>query len=157
MTAFRTTDGTEWQVAVNVATVKRVKELTSVNILGLVGDQKAVADLFSDDVKLCEVLCAVIRPQLAAADKTDDDFFSLIDGQVIEHAAEALLREIVNFFQEPRRTLLKKAMEKYQTAYRKVRDEGAAAAERAMNEMDFETSLRQTLTSSASSSPASVA
>jgi flagellar biosynthesis/type III secretory pathway protein FliH len=140
-----------------VATVKRVRDLTDVNLLGLVGDQKAVGELFADDVKLCEVLCAVIRPQLEAARKKDDDFFAVIDGQVIETAAEALLREIVNFFQEPRRTLLKTAMEKYQAAYRKVREEGAAAAEKAMNEIDFETSLRQTLTSSASSSPVSAA
>lgn len=157
MSTFKTADGLEWQVAVNVATVKRVRELAGVNLLGLVGDQKAVGELFADDVKFCEVLCAVIRPQLEAAGKSDDDFFGAIDGQVIEAAAEALLREIVNFFQEPRRTLLKKAMDKYQTAYRKVREEGAAAAEKAMNEIDFETSLRQTLTSSASSSPASVA
>jgi uncharacterized protein YuzB (UPF0349 family) len=151
MKPFQTSDGAKYEIAVNVATVKRVRDLTGINLLGLVGDQKAVSELFEDDVKFCEVLCAVVRPQLEAAGKSDDDFFAAINGDVIETAAEALLAEIVNFFQEPRRSLLRKAMEKYQTAYRKVRAEGAAAAEKAMETIDFETSLRQTLTSSASS------
>lgn len=149
MKPFQTSDGASYEIAVNVATVKRVRDLTGVNLLGLVGDQKAVGDLFADDVKFCEVLCALVRPQLDASGKSDDDFFAAINGDVIETAAEALLAEIVNFFQEPRRTLLAKAMEKYQQAYRKVRAEGAAAAEKAMETLDFEASLRQTLTNSA--------
>lgn len=157
MAAFSTTDGAEWMVAVNVATVKRVRDLTGVNLLGLVGDQKAVGDLFADDVKFCEVLCAVVRPQLEERGKSDDDFFAAITGEVIEAAAEALLAEIVNFFQEPKRSLLKKAMAQYQAAFLKVRAEGAAAVEKAMSEIDYETNLRQTLTNSASSSPASAA
>lgn len=151
MKPFQTSDGAKYEIAVNVATVKRVRDLTGINLLGLVGDQKAVSDLFEDDVKFCEVLCAVVRPQLEAAGKSDDDFFAAINGDVIETAAEALLAEIVNFFQEPRRTLLKTAMDKYTTAYRKVRAEGAAAAEKAMESLDFETSVRQTLMNSASS------
>jgi hypothetical protein len=151
MKPFQTSDGRQYEIAVNVGTVKRVRDLTGINLLGLVGDQKAVGQLFEDDVKFCEVLCAVVRPQLEAAGKSDDDFFAAINGDVIETAAEALLAEVVNFFQEPRRTLLRTAMEKYQTAYRKVRAEGAAAAEKAMESLDFEASLRQTLTNSASS------
>lgn len=157
MATFKATDGTEYAVNVNVASVKRVRELTGVNLLGLVDDQKSVGELFADDVRFCEVMCAVVRPQLEQAGKTDDDFFSSINGEVIEAAAEALLAEVVNFFHEPRRTLLKKALEKYLMALRKVRADDAAHAAKAMEEMDIETDLRRILTSSASSSPASAA
>lgn len=151
MKPFSTNDGTQYEVAVNVATVKRVRDLTGVDLLGLVGDQKAVSDAFADNVRICEVLCAVVRPQLQEAGRSDDDFFATIDGDVIEHATEALLAEIVNFFPDPKRTLLKKTLEKYQAALQKVKAEGAAAAEKVMESLDFEASLLQTLTSSASS------
>lgn len=152
MRSFKTNDGQEWQLSVNVLTVKRCRELTGINVLGLVGEQSAIADLFTDDVRLCEVLCACIKPQLDAAGKTADDFYATVDGDVIEKAAEALLDEVVNFFQEPRRGLLKKAMAKYQKAAEKMRREGAAEVEKRLKEIDFETLFRQTLTNSASSS-----
>lgn len=149
MKTFQASDGTVYEIAVNVATVKRVKDLTGFNLLGLVGDQKSISDLFDDNLRFCEVLCAVIRPQLNAAGRVDDDFYATIDGTVIEAAVEALLVEIVNFFQEPRRSILQKAMDRYQAAYRQVREEGAAEAQKIVEATDFESMIRQTLTSSA--------
>lgn len=157
MAHFKTTDGREWQIAVNVATVKRVRELTGVNLLSLVDDRAALEHLFSDDVRLCEAICAAIRPQLEAAGKTDDDFFAGINGDVLEAATEALLNEIIDFFREPRRGLLKKALGKYQKAIAVLTAADAAAAEKAIEEMDLEAALAHSRSSSASSSPVSVA
>lgn len=157
MATFKTADGREWTIAVNVATVKRTRELTGVNLLALVGEQAAISELFSDDVRLCEVLCAVIRPQLEAASVSDDQFFATINGDVIERAAEALLNEIVDFFQEPRRGLMKKALAKYKMAIATIQAANAKAAEKAIEEMDAEAAIAQTLTSSVSSSPVAAA
>lgn len=157
MKTFKTTDGKEWQIAVNVGTVKRCRQLTGTNLLELVSDQSSIASLFSDDVKLCEVLCAVIRPQLEAAARSDDDFFAAINGDVIEQAAEALLAEIVDFFQEPRRGLLKKALAKYLAAAEKLQKTSAAAIEAKLEEMDFEALILKTPTNSASDSQESAA
>jgi hypothetical protein len=159
MRTFRTSDGVEWQVAVNVGTVKRVRDLTSVNLLDLVGNHHSISELFSDDVRFAEVLCAVVRPQLEAAGKSDDQFFAAINGDVIETAAEALLAEVVNFFQEPRRSLLQKAMEKYRTAALGLQEKGLVEVQKRLDEMDVEQMILkfQTPTNSASSLPDSAA
>lgn len=155
MRTFRTTDGASWDLAVNVLTVKRCRDMTGVNPLALVSEQSAVADLFSDDVKLCEVLCAFVLPQLEERGKRPDDFYATINGDVIEQAAEALLGEIIDFFQEPRRGLLKKAFAKQRQAVEAIRATNVKLVEQRIDEMDLERALALTLSSSASDSPAS--
>lgn len=157
MSTFKTTDGREWVVAVNVGTIKRVREMAAVNLLSLVGDVSAISAVFSDDVKLAEVVAAVVLPQLESCRQVPDDLFSVLDGSALEQAAEALLREIANFFQEPRRSVLLKAMEKVARATQAKNHAGAAAALEALETMEIEVPSAQTLTSCASSLPASAA
>lgn len=157
MSKFKTTDGREWVVAVNVGTVKRVREATGVNVLALISDQAAITDAFSDDVKLAEVIVSLIRPQLETAGVSDDQFFSAIDGTVIENATEALLAEVANFFPEPRRTVLLTAMAKVQTAMKAKNHAGAAEALKALETMEVEIPSELTHTNSVSSLPASAA
>lgn len=151
MTAFATTDGRRWTVAVNLGTVKRVREATGVDILALVSDQRAISEAFSDNIRLAEVIASVIKPELAAAGVTDDQFFSVIDGAVIESATEALLAEVANFFQEPRRTILIKAMEKVRVAVKEQNARGAAEALKALETMEVEIPSELIHTSSVSS------
>lgn len=157
MKTFKTTDGTEWKVAVNVGTIKRVQDDTGLRLTDLFASEAKIGAFFADDVKFCEVLFSAIRPQAEEAGKTLDDFLAGIDGTVIEGAVEALLAEVADFFQEPRKGLLKKTLAKYQAAHQKLVTEGVLAAEKKIEETDFEMLLRQTHTSSASSSPASAA
>ena len=157
MRAFKSTDGTEWQVVVNVGTIKRCMDDTGLRLTDLFASEAKIGEFFADDVRFCEVLYSVVRPQAEAVGKTLDDFLAGIDGTVIEGAVEALLAEVADFFQEPRKGLLKKTLAKYQAAHSKLVTEGVLAVEKKIEETDFETLLRQTLTSSASSSPASAA
>jgi hypothetical protein len=157
MKAFKTIDGTEWQVVVNVATIKRCMDDTGLRLTDLFASEAKIGEFFADDVRFCEVLFSVIRPQADAADKTLDDFLAGIDGTVIEKAVEALLAEVADFFQEPRKGLIKKTLARYQAAHSKLVTEGVLAAEKRIEETDFETLLRQTLTSSVSSSPGNAA
>lgn len=151
MSVFSTTDGRKWTVAVNLGTVKRVREATGVDVLALVSDQRAISEAFSDNIRLAEVIASVIKPELAAAGVTDDQFFSVIDGAVIESATEALLAEVANFFQEPRRTILVKAMEKVQAAVKEQNARGAAEALKALETMEVEIPSELTHTNSVSS------
>jgi hypothetical protein len=155
MKTFRTTDGLEWQIAVNVATVKRVRDLAGVDLLAVVDDAGPLQAIFGDHVKFSEVLCAAVRPQLADRDMGDDEFFATIDGAVIEAAAEALIGEIVDFFQEPRKGLLKKALAKYQEALAKVNSRTTQTAEAALDQIDFEQMILAMPTSFAGASPGS--
>lgn len=151
MSVFSTTDGRKWTVAVNLGAVKRVREATGVDVLALVSDQRAISEAFSDNIRLAEVIASVIKPELAAAGVTDDQFFSVIDGAVIESATEALLAEVANFFQEPRRTILVKAMEKVQAAVKEQNARGAAEALKALETMEVEIPSELSHTSSVSS------
>lgn len=160
MTAIKTTDGREWKVEINVGTVRRCLQDTGLRLTDLFANQKTIGQFFADDLKFCEVIHSIIRPQLEAAGKTPEDFYATIDGTVIEAAAEALLVELANFFQEPRRGLLLGLVAKYKTAATQLRDAGTAAVQKALSEMDMERAIldqAQTLTSCASSSPASAA
>jgi len=157
MKTFVTTDGTTWQVVVNVATIKRCMDDTGLRLTDLFASEAKIGEFFADDVRFCEVLFSVVRPQAEADGKTLDDFLAAIDGTVIEGAVEALLAEVADFFQEPRRGLIKKTLARYQAAHSKLVTEGVRAAEKKIDETDFETLLRQTLMNSASSLPASAA
>lgn len=157
MASFGTTDGATWTVAVNVGTVKRVREATGIELLSIVSDSSTIASLFADCVKLAEVVAAVIAPELKAAGKTVDDFLSVIDGSVMEVATEALLREVANFSREPQRTLLLRAIDKVMAEAAKNEAVGAAAALEALDRMEVAASSTSIPTSSVSSLPASVA
>lgn len=149
MRTFKTKDGSEWAVQVTVGTVKRVLDETGLKLTDLFATGKQIDQFFSDDVQFCLVLAAVIRPQLEAAKKTTDDFLETIDGTCVEQAVEALIGEVADFFQEPRKGLLKKAMAKWQAANAKVRAEGLAEIEKKLDETDFEMLIRQIHTNSA--------
>lgn len=157
MSTFKTTDGREWTVAVNVGTVKRVREATGVDILALVSDQRAISEAFSDNIRLAEIIAAVIRPGLLESGVTDEQFFAAIDGSVIESATEALLAEVANFFQEPRRTILLKAMEKVRAAVKEQNARGAAEALKALETMEVAIPAELSHTSSVLSSQGSAA
>lgn len=163
MRTFKTSDGTEWRISVNVGTVKRCLEETGLRLTDLFASEGKIAEFFSDDLKFAEVLWSLIGPQAASAGKTVDDFFQAIDGTVIESAAESLLAEIVDFFQEPRRTLLRRVLEKYQAAATRLKTEAFDAVNQRLEKTNFEEILKdqisnqQTRSSSATSSPVAAA
>lgn len=152
MASFGTTDGATWTVAVNVGTVKRVREATGVDLLSIMTDGNTITGLFSDYVKLAEVVAAVIQPELKASGKSVDDFLSVINGPVMESATEALLREVANFSREPQKTLLLAAIDKVMAAAAKTEPVAAAAALAALETWEPDLSMP---TNSASSLPAS--
>lgn len=153
MRTFATNDGTEWVVVVNVLTIKRVQDHTGLKLTDLFSTAEKVQAFFADEVRLCEVLYATVLPQAEQAGKTIDDFLATIDDAVIEKAMDALVEEIVDFFREPRKGLLKKVLAKYRDATSRLETAGVRDFEKKLSEVDFETLFRQTHTSSASSSP----
>jgi hypothetical protein len=162
MATFRTTDGADWTIAVNVGVIKRVIEDTGVRLTDIFASDAKVGEFFSDDVKFSEVIWSIVRPQADAKQKTADEFFSVINGAVIEQAAEAMLTEIVDFFQEPRRTLLRRVLDRFRAAQKRLVTAEYDAASRRLETMTDEQILvieekPQTPLSSATSSPGAAA
>lgn len=112
MKTFNDSTGREWQVAVNVAAVKRVRDLLDVDLL-TAGDGKLFQRLAEDPVLLTDVVYALCKPQADKAEITDEEFGRGMAGEVIDNAVSALLPELVDFFPSPRRAILQKALAKF--------------------------------------------
>jgi hypothetical protein len=153
MQTFRDNAGRTWAVSVDVAAIKRVRALAGFDLLSIM-DGKAVDRLIADPVLLCDVLCAVCRPEAERLGVTDEDFGRAMAGDAIDHATQALLEELVSFCPNPRdRKRLRKFVTTMWTTMEKARD----ILERKLDER-LEDASRQALTAlggSSGSSPVS--
>ena len=141
ISTFATLSGRSFSVPVNYLTVKRVRELCGVNVLDILGPGEQLAGFLSDDVKLLEVLCAVVRPQLHELDMSDDEFFADINGETLRAATNALIDEVADFFPEPRKGLVKKVIAKVRSAAAEMERRQTAAADEAISKADFGSAL----------------
>ena len=142
MAKFKTKDGRDWVVEVTYLTVKRVRDLCGVNVLDICNlDKESLSGWVSDDLKVLEVICAIVRPQLAAADMSDEEFFAQCDGQVLKDAVERLIDEVSDFFQEPRKGLVKKVIAKLRATEKQMEQKAAMAIDQALERCDFEEAL----------------
>lgn len=112
METFRDNQDRTWELAVNVAAVKRVKGLTEVDLLTAI-DGQLFERLVGDPVLLCDVVYALCKPQADEQKVTDEDFGRAMAGDAIDNAVKALLPELIAFFPSPRRQVLQKALAKF--------------------------------------------
>lgn len=122
MRTFADNEGRQWAVDVNVGTVKRVRGLIGVDLLGVL-DGTLTQRLMRDPVLLCDVVYAVCKPQADASGVSDEDFGRAMAGDAIAGATDALLGAIVDFCQSPRdRAILGRVIAATNTAMDKARD-----------------------------------
>jgi hypothetical protein len=142
MAKFKTIDGKEWVIDVTYLTVKRVRDLCGVNLLDICNlDKESLSGWVADDLRVLEVVCAVVRPQLAAIDMSDEDFFALCDGTTLKEAVERLVDQVSDFFQEPRKGLVKKVIRKLRETEKAMEAQAERAIEAALSQFDFEAAL----------------
>ena len=131
-TAFTDAAGRAWRVELNVSSIKRVKALTGVDIPRLTADHcRPLAELLGDVVKLADVLYALVKGDADRLAVSDEDFGRALSGEVIELAANALVRALCDFFPRQRvvlRSLIAKAEEVEKLARERVTAELAALA-----------------------------
>lgn len=113
MKTFADNAARTWAITVNVAAVKRVRELLQVNLLEI-ADQKAklLERLVDDPCLLCDILFCLIKPEADAKNITDEDFGRALAGDALGAATDALLGEIADFFPKGRREILQKILGK---------------------------------------------
>ncbi len=112
MRTFKDNAGRTWSVQINVDALKRVKSLLGVNLLEVI-EGKLVERLAGDPVFLCDVLFAAVKPEADAQKVSDEDFGRAMGGDALDGATAAFLGELVDFFPQGRRKVLRKAMDKY--------------------------------------------
>jgi hypothetical protein len=153
MRAFKDNQGHQWEIAITVDTVKRVRGLLNVDLLAAIeGD--LVPKLATDPILLADVLYAVVKPQADNLGVSDEDFGRGLGGDAIEAATTALLEELVDFFPARRRTPLQAAMRKFAEAEQAMTDAAtrrlespetaaAIAAQVAAADRQFESMLQE--------------
>lgn len=116
MRYFNDKNGKQWELSIDYSTIKRVKALCDVQILNLIAvDEKTglvesdlLDRLIDDPILLVDVLYACCKPQADMLNMSDEDFGRSFTGEEIERATKVLLDEVVDFFPEPKRTMLRK-------------------------------------------------
>jgi len=111
MKTFNDNAGRTWTITINVDSIKRVKSLLDVNLMEVV-DGKLLERLAGDPILLCDVIYAVCKSEADAKSISDEDFGRAMAGDAIDLATTALLEELVDFFPQGRRNLLRKALAK---------------------------------------------
>ena len=151
MRTFKDNQGREWNLAINVDAVKRVRSLLDVNLLD-VTDGKLLERIASDEVLMVDLVYALLKPEADSRDISDEDFGRAMAGDAIDRAYEAFLEELTDFFRNPaRRELLKKALKKLGDLEAKV----LAVAQERLESGELEAKLEEALRTSGSSSGSS--
>lgn len=140
MHTFTDRNKTQWEVSVTVDTIKRVRGLLDVDLLEVVGNEALLPKLIGDPILLCDVIYAVCKPQADEREITDEDFGRAMAGDAIDGATEALLEELTDFFPQPKRRLLRTALQKLKELQRMILQKAEARIESGELEKDL---LRQ--------------
>lgn len=111
MPKFTDTAGREWPVALNVATVKRIRDGAGLDVLKL-AEQKTLVQLLDDPCKLAEVLWCVIEPEANKREISPEDFGSALAGDCLEAATDCLLEALCDFFPKRRADILRGLLQK---------------------------------------------
>ncbi|HOX08387.1 MAG TPA: hypothetical protein PK280_18475 [Planctomycetota bacterium] len=114
MRTFKDNAGRTWSIQVNVDALKRVRSLLAVDLLEVL-EGKLIDRLSGDPVFLCDVLYAVVKPEADAQKVSDEDFGRAMGGDALDGAIAALSGELVDFFPQGRRKVLRKLMDKFDT------------------------------------------
>ena len=125
MRTFTDNAGRDWQVAVNVDAIKRVKGLLDVDLMEAV-NAELLGRLADDPVLLCDVIYCVCKPQADERSVSDEDFGRAMAGDAIDAATTALLEDLVDFFPKRRRELLGKALMKLRALENRAFEAAAA-------------------------------
>jgi len=135
-----------WEIAINVAAVKRIRGLLGIDLYALVDDGfKSLSKLVSDPVTLADVLYCLCKDQADKQSISDEDFGRALAGDAITQAADAFVEELIDFFPDARaRASLRKAIEAGKT----VRDKVLSHVEKILDSIDTETEAKKWISSS---------
>jgi hypothetical protein len=136
MKTFKDNAGRTWTVDVNIATVKRVKSLLKIDLLDVV-EGKLLDELSLNPVLLCDVVYAICKPDADKQNIDDEQFGYAMAGDAVELATTALLEELVDFFPDAKRRVLRKAMNKFKRVQMKALD----VADKHLEDPEFDKEL----------------
>lgn len=146
-TAFTDIRGRAWELRLDVATIRRVRSVTQIDLLNL-QDKDTLYRLMYEPMTIAAVLWAVCEPKARQDGISEEEFAAGLGGDCLVAAVDTLLEAIKGFFRPSQRAVLTAALER-------LREAEASECVRISREI-AEAPL-QTLGSWSSASPASPA
>lgn len=113
MKTFTDNAGRIWTIAINVATIQRVR--ASPLKLDLL-DMTLVPRLLEDPVLIVNVVYVLCQIEANGRNITDEDFGRAMAGDAIEAATIAFLEDLTDFFPKGRREMLRRTLNKIRAA-----------------------------------------
>lgn len=130
MASFKDRHGREWHFEITPFSMKRVRELTAVNLGTLFNDNMTpLANLVSDPIMFVDVLYVLCKPECDKLGVTDEQFGGAMVGDYLEAAVDAFMQGLVDFFPKRQSNLLSTLLEKN-------RQYAAALAEKAVAQLN---------------------
>ena len=152
MQSFKDKSGKAWSFDLNIASWRRVKSETGIDLADLTpSDGKTMLDKLADPVTLMEVLYVLCVPASERQNIKGEDFMSGMSMQTVEAAADALLEEIANFSLPATRNLLMRLLKSSKKFVEKRNEQ----LEQALASQEMESSLDSIWKEVYASSPAS--
>jgi hypothetical protein len=112
MKTFKDNAGRTWTVDVNIATVKRVKSMLKIDLLDVI-EGKLLDKIVLNPLVMCDVVYAICKPEADSQNIDDEKFGYAMAGDALEYATGALLQELIDFFPESKRPVLRASQEKF--------------------------------------------
>lgn len=112
MNCFNDKNGRQWTLELNVGSARRVKAETGFDILNIMdlgdgeGNFSGFEKLASDAGLLVDVIYSLCKSQAEKSGLDGDGFAELFNGDAVEGAADALVKEIIDFSQPLKRKML---------------------------------------------------
>jgi len=135
--SFRDSENLQWDIAVDVVTIKRVRDALDVNLLELANEESKLPERFNDPVFCVDVLYVLCRDQADSRNIDDIAFGRALTMDAIEEASDALMEGVVDFFRRDVRIAYRKVLD----ATRRVRKAQAKKLMEAMESPDLDRML----------------
>ena len=131
MASFKDVNGKSWELRITPTSMRRVDALTGVKLGTILHDEfKPLQEMFGDPVKTVDVLYALCQPEADRCSITDEQFGEFMIGDALEHAIDAFLEALADFFPSRQSQMLKRL-------FAKVKQTQTALADKA--ELEIET------------------
>lgn len=129
MKTFTDAVGRSWSFAINVATARKLKADTDLDLQGAL-DGTLLAKLADDAETLAQALWSLCESKAEELGLQPEQFAAGLYGDCIGEAATALIQEIIDFFPNPKRAALQAMWDKAQ----QLAEEGMQKALRIIEE-----------------------
>lgn len=102
MHAFTDAAGRQWPLVLTVSTIKRLRDVLAVDLLEVAGGN-LLNRLADDPCLLVDVIYVIAKPEADAKNVSDEEFGKGMVGNVLDEAASALMKELLDFFPRAQR------------------------------------------------------